>query len=264
MAPEQFRDAKHIDNRADVWALGVILYQCLTGRLPFAGRRFDELERSIHSAVIPRPRSFRPDIPPSLEEACMKALARAPGDRFATASALADALERAPAKEKPARSRLVPAIAGVGVATIVLAALGVALLSPGSAGPSVPPPAPLAVEAPKPAPPTKPAAPEVRRPVAPLKLRNTWERLPPRNGQDWWNWSVYLDGDISNVDHVVYVLHPTFRDPVQTVRTPENRFAFATSGWGTFVVKAQVSMKDGSTLDLDHRLEFGDERGTSE
>jgi serine/threonine protein kinase len=264
MAPEQFRDAKHIDNRADVWALGVILYQCLTGRLPFAGRRFDELERSIHSAVIPRPRSYRPDIPPSVEEACMKALARAPGDRYASATELARALERTPDKERSPRSRLVPALVVVGAVATVLAVLAAAVFSTGSPPPSPPPPPAVVAEAPKPVVPAKPIVPEVPQPTAPLKMRNTWERLPPRDGQAWWSWAVFLDGDISNVDYVVYHLHRTFPDPDRTVKTRETRFALRTEGWGTFEVRAEVHTKDGGMIELTHMLEFGNGSGESE
>ena len=259
MAPEQFRDAKHVDNRADIWGLGVILYECLTGRVPFRGPRFEDLERAIQSGVAPRPRTFRPDIPRPIEEACMKALARAPKDRHRTATALAEALDGTSAEKSLPPSRLVPIIVGVGSLVIVLAVAAVALLSSRRAPPrSVPPTAPLVVEAPK------PAMPEVRRPVAPLRMRNTWEKLSPRNGHGWWDWTVFLDGDISNVDHVEYVLHPTFPDPIKTVTTPGNRFAFRTSGWGTFEVQAHVYKKDGSMTELAHLLEFGDGQGESE
>ncbi len=259
MAPEQFRDAKHVDNRADIWGLGVILYECLTGRVPFRGPRFEDLERAIQSGVAPRPRTFRPDIPRSIEEACMKALARAPEGRHRTATALAEALEGTFAEKSPPPSRLVPIIVSVGSVVIVLAVAAVALLSSRRAPPrSVPPTAPLVVEAPK------PATPEVRRPIAPLRMRNTWEKLPPRDDRNWWDWTVFLDGDISNVDHVEYVLHPTFPEPIQTVTTPGTRFAFRTSGWGTFEVKAHVYKKDGSMTELAHLLEFGDGQGESE
>jgi len=265
MAPEQFRDAKHVDNRADIWALGVILYECLTGRVPFRGARFEDLARAVQSEAAPRPRAFRPDIPRSVEEACMKAIAREPRDRHATATALADALDGTsgaspPAKKRSSlvRSRLVPAIAGVCSGAIVLAIVAVAFLSAGRVPPSVPRAAPLTTEAPK------LEVPEVQRPVSPLRMRNTWEKLAPRDDRNWWDWTVFLDGDVSNVDHVVYILHPTFRDPIQTVRTPQNRFAFHTSGWGTFEIKARVHAKDGSMTELTHELELGEGKGESQ
>ena len=93
MAPEQVRGEVHrLDGRTDVWALGIILYQGLTGRLPFAGRDratlFDEILRRE-----PRPpRQIDDAIPRELERICLKCLSKRMTDRYGSALDLAEDL----------------------------------------------------------------------------------------------------------------------------------------------------------------------------
>ncbi len=74
------------DGRADLYALGVVLYELVTGRLPFTG---DDLlaviSQHLHAPVVP-PRSFREDLPAALEQVILKLLAKNPEERFATAA----------------------------------------------------------------------------------------------------------------------------------------------------------------------------------
>lgn len=94
MAPEQTRGEVHLlDGRADIWALGVILYEMLTGRRPFAGRSLTELTEEICHRV-PRPlRMIRPQVPAELERICLKCLAKRMTDRYATAADVSDELQ---------------------------------------------------------------------------------------------------------------------------------------------------------------------------
>jgi transcription initiation factor IIF auxiliary subunit len=76
-------------------------------------------------------------------------------------------------------------------------------------------------------------------------------------GKDRWEWSVWIDGpaaELDAVDHVIYILHPTFHDPVRTIRDRSTNFRLSTSGWGTFTINAQVVAKDGSETLLQHDL----------
>ncbi len=92
LAPELLGDeANPLDPRRDVYALGVILYELLTGRKPFQGTSTEVL-RQITTTDPRRPRSFKRRIPQDLETICLKALQRDPSARYASAGALAEAL----------------------------------------------------------------------------------------------------------------------------------------------------------------------------
>jgi serine/threonine-protein kinase len=101
MAPEQVR-GEPIDRRIDVFALGIVLYALTTGKHPF--RRESEAATMYNiasdEAVVP-PRKVRPDYPPTLEAVLLKALAKDPANRYATASEFLRALDQSlPASER--------------------------------------------------------------------------------------------------------------------------------------------------------------------
>ncbi len=98
MAPEQLR-GKQVDRRADVWSLGVVLWEMVTMRRLF--RRGTEMETifAVASDSIPRPSQYRYGISPELEEIIMCALARNPEERFATSRDLGRELTRHLASE---------------------------------------------------------------------------------------------------------------------------------------------------------------------
>jgi serine/threonine protein kinase len=92
MSPEQLDgDNAAVGPKADVYALGVVLYEVLTGRRPFTGTTVTMLTAILMKPPTP-PREIRPDIPERLEEICMKAMARKPADRFESMAAFAAAL----------------------------------------------------------------------------------------------------------------------------------------------------------------------------
>ena len=93
MAPEQAR-GEEVDERADVYALGVVLYEAATGRLPFQGDNYLKVLSLVANAEPPPPRSVRESISEAFERVAMTAMAKHRDDRYPTAGALADALER--------------------------------------------------------------------------------------------------------------------------------------------------------------------------
>jgi len=94
MAPEQARGAA-VDHRADLYALGVVLYEMLAGRPPFIADNSSALLAKHLQEPAPALRQFAADIPPSVEQVVLKALAKAPDARYPNASAFRDALRRA-------------------------------------------------------------------------------------------------------------------------------------------------------------------------
>lgn len=95
MAPEQMDDAKNVDQRADIYSLGVIVYQMLTGALPFSGGNALQIMNAVLNKPTPDPREIVPDVPYGVVEALTIALAKDPGNRFHHATDFALALQKA-------------------------------------------------------------------------------------------------------------------------------------------------------------------------
>lgn len=135
LAPEQ-AEGRPVDSRGDIYSLGVVLYEAITGRLPFSGENPVAVATKHVYETPPDPRSIAPHIPMTTAAACLRAMAKRPEERFATAAAFADALEgrgddemivalidattgRMPAVRRPRRGRLgwrlgaIVAVAGV-------------------------------------------------------------------------------------------------------------------------------------------------------
>ncbi len=92
MAPEQARGERGLDHRIDLWATGIILYECLSGQRPFDARNYNALLVQILSAT-PRPlREILPEVPATLEQIVERALRKSPDDRFQTALEVQTAL----------------------------------------------------------------------------------------------------------------------------------------------------------------------------
>jgi serine/threonine protein kinase len=92
VSPEQLRSSKEVDARTDVWSLGLILYQLLTGYTPFYARSIPKLFAQIARDPIQPLRELRPDVPAGLDAVAQRCLAKASEDRFANAAELGLAL----------------------------------------------------------------------------------------------------------------------------------------------------------------------------
>lgn len=137
--PEQvLGQLDRIGRRSDVFGLGALLYEILTGRAPFGHKDRDEAIRRTCAGELDRPRALAPHVPPALEAICLKALSTDPADRYDSASDLAAEVRRHLADEpvaaypEPLRARVGRwgrrhrTAAAVGLALLVALTLGLA------------------------------------------------------------------------------------------------------------------------------------------
>ncbi len=134
MSPEQATDSKRIDHRADLWAVGVIAFECMVGRRPFEAQGLAELAVAIVTGDPPVP-SHHADVPAGFDAWFARAVARDPAARFQSADELARAFEAAldgPTRTRsPSRGRWYAAIGLATVGAMLLALwLGGAFATP--------------------------------------------------------------------------------------------------------------------------------------
>jgi hypothetical protein len=148
MSPEQAEGRlSDVDSRSDIYSLGATMYSVLLGRPPFQGQSTLEILRKVVSDPIPPPRQLQPDFPEDLERILLRALAKAPADRYPTAGALADDLALhfdrgrgtsppTPVAAAPSGSRKTPLLVGAVLAAMIVA--GVVFLQKPPAPPAPP------------------------------------------------------------------------------------------------------------------------------
>jgi len=154
MSPEQATGEGSLDGRSDLYSLGCVLYEMLSGGPPFTGPSAQAILARKAMEMVPSLRTVRETVPEGIEQVTLKALARAPADRFATAEQFAEALESAGlsgelAAARPRvrlRSWRRPAVLGALLVVVVGAALVVGRwIRPTAAGEPGPPATAIAV-----------------------------------------------------------------------------------------------------------------------
>jgi eukaryotic-like serine/threonine-protein kinase len=138
MSPEQLTAEAELDGRSDIYALGCVLYEVLTGEPPFTGRSVPALLARRLSGAAPSIRSVRPSVPEAVDDVIVRALAPAPAERFSTAEELRAALTAEQSEGRSVRRRVRsgagpwwrgPARRAVGAAVGVTAVVGAWLLA---------------------------------------------------------------------------------------------------------------------------------------
>jgi serine/threonine protein kinase len=106
MSPEQMMDAKHVDQRADLWALGVVAFECLTGRRPFEAETVGALSVAVCKGPIPVPSQIARTVPPEIDAWFATACSRDLAARFPSARAMAEALHDAIAQHRSSDAKI--------------------------------------------------------------------------------------------------------------------------------------------------------------
>ncbi len=143
MSPEQ-TSGQTVDGRTDLYSLGVILYELVTGSRPYTGETLAALFRAITETIPTAPLTLQPEIPPGLSEVIMRCLKKDPDERFGSGAELSQALNTvlgAPPEEAPPNpGRRAWLVAGLTLTLIGTALAGWLFLLPGRPAPGPAPP----------------------------------------------------------------------------------------------------------------------------
>jgi serine/threonine protein kinase len=163
MSPEQMHSAKTVDSRTDIWALGVILFELVTGRPPFDGETLPQLAIRIANEPAPPARALRADVPLGLDHVIANCLAKAREGRYPSVAELAIALKDFGSKQAKASVERV-------LGTLKRAGISGAILPPSGEYDSADLPSP-----------STPAVPS----TAPSGRASLPTPLPPQTGASW-------------------------------------------------------------------------------
>ncbi|HET6576973.1 MAG TPA: protein kinase [Gemmatimonadales bacterium] len=138
MSPEQSLGSAAVDGRSDLYSLGCVLYELLTGEPPYTGPTAQAIVAKRLADPVPSARRLRETVPPALDVVLQRLLAKSPADRFATAAELAAALAATPAVQSVApsrgRTRRIAPVAAVLLVAAAGAVVGRRVIGRGAAG----------------------------------------------------------------------------------------------------------------------------------
>jgi serine/threonine-protein kinase len=122
MSPEQILGSKGVDHRSDLWSVGVVAFEALTGAKPFDAETMGGLAIRIHSEPLPLPSSVNPELPAAVDEWFKRACSRNVDERFDTGKELAEELARALGGQMPRSLEAPPRISTGGTRNVAVAA----------------------------------------------------------------------------------------------------------------------------------------------
>jgi serine/threonine-protein kinase len=135
MSPEQMQSSRDVDARSDIWALGVVLFELLTGRQPFDGESFAEVVLQVNTRPVPSVRELRSDCPEQLEQVIFRCLEKDRDKRFADVAALAmDLLPFAPLRARGSVERIARAAQRSSSISLTMTGQGIVPLQGSSPG----------------------------------------------------------------------------------------------------------------------------------
>jgi serine/threonine-protein kinase len=106
MSPEQARGVKQLDYRTDLYSMGIVLYEALTGKLPYTSENVGDLIIKIVTGCAPPAHEIAPHVPRAVSDVISRAMARLPGDRFSDATEMQEALLAAYRPQEPSIATL--------------------------------------------------------------------------------------------------------------------------------------------------------------
>lgn len=191
MAPEQIKDPKNVDPRADVWSIGVCLYAMLTNSLPFDGTTVGAVLAAVLETNPPAPSERKPGLPPALDRVVARCLSRERDARFCDVGELAEALAPfAPDSARPCLEKIRLALSRADASTHAPGALAAHDSFPGSVDKtdvrSDPGPAGEAVAKTEPSSGARPPSPAPSTKPVTLPSEADWPRQPAWKRLLWW------------------------------------------------------------------------------